>query len=127
MKRALILIVVITLSCFGLGAWLDHWQTETAYAYMRGARAVREAVLEGRGADARAEQAYLHALWQHDEPLLNALISHHHTRAVNTAMLELATALEQDWPDWALRALDALQDALDDVAVSDSARWENVL
>ena len=62
---------------------------------------------------------YLHAQWQHDAVWLNYLISHHHTRAVSTAMVELSTALERQWDTETFQALDALEDALRDVEQSD--------
>ena len=70
---------------------------------------------------------YLHAQWQHDAVWLNYLISHHHTRAVSTAMVELSTALERQWDTETFQALDALEDALRDVEQSDFPYWENIL
>ena len=127
MRRALILIVVLTAGTFGCGLGLDHLQRETALEYMQRLTAVREAVLEKRMDDAQREQAYLHALWQHDSAWLNCLISHHHTRDVSYAMLKLATALEMDWQDRAVRALDEALDALDEVAHSEQPAWQNIL
>lgn len=127
MRRAITLIVVLTLLTFGCGAWLDHWQSGVARGYREGLESVRDALEEGRLADAASEQAYLHALWQHDQPLLNALVTHQYTRDVDTAMQKLATALSQGWRDWALRALDELDGALADIEVGDAARWENLL
>lgn len=127
MRRAVILIVALTVLSVGLSVWLDLSQRNTARGYMDSFGLVREALEQGKMDEAAQEQAYLHARWQHDAKWLNCLISHHHTRAVNTAMLELATALEQRWPDEALRALDRVMDALGDVASSDFASLENIL
>ena len=83
MKRALILIVVLTLGSFGCGSWLDHLQQKAAQQYLDGFHAVRR-LIEADDMDAAArEQAYLHALWQKDAHWLNVLLDHHHTRDVN--------------------------------------------
>lgn len=127
MRRALALIITLTLLTFGAGTWLDIYQRDTARGYLAEFGAVRKLLLQGRHEEAAREEAYLHARWQQDAKWLNLLISHHHTRAVSTAMLELATALEQDWEDEALRALDRVTDALGDIEVSDFVTWENIL
>ena len=127
MKRAITLICVLTLVCVGAGTWLDVTQTRTAQQYRDALPALRSALLTDRYDDAYLQQAELHARWQNDEHWLNGVISHHHTRAVNLAMVQLATAIEQQWRDEALRALDLLEDALLDVEQSDSFRLENVL
>ena len=123
MRRAVVLIITLTVLSVGL----DLSQRNTARGYMDSFGVVREALEQGNLDMAAREQAYLHARWQHDAKWLNCLISHHHTRAVNTAMLELSTALEQRWQDEALRALDRVMDALGDVASSDFAALENIL
>lgn len=127
MQRALTLILVLTIFSFGLGIWVDAAQQNTARCYLDGYALVRELVEKGRSDAAAQEQAYLHARWQHDEVWLNCLISHHHTRAVSTAMLTLATALEQRRSYETLAALDQVADALREIETSDSARWENIL
>lgn len=127
MRRALTLIVTLTVITFGTGVWLDWYQRDTARGYQDSFGVVRVLVLEGRWEEAVGEEAYLHARWQHDAKLLNCLIGHHHTRAVNTAMQELATALEQRWRGEALRALDRVADALGDIENSDFASLENIL
>lgn len=85
MRRALILIITLTALTFGCGMWVDHLQSETALTYLKGIHTIRAAVLEGRLQDAAMEQAYLHAMWQHESSWLNCVISHHHTRDVNSA------------------------------------------
>lgn len=127
MRRAITLIIVLTVLTFGCGAWLDHWQTGVARGYQQGAERIRALLEEGRLADATSEQAYMHALWQHDQPLLNALVTHQYTRDVDEALQMLATALSRGWEDWALRALDELDGALRDIEVGDAAKWENLL
>ena len=127
MKRALVLIVVLTAGTFGCGWWLDHLQQHTACRYLAMLDEVRTAVLDSRMDDARREESHLHALWQHDAGWLNTLISHHHTRDVNSALLKLATALEMNWHERAILALDEARDALDEVAHSDLPAWENIL
>ena len=127
MRRALILIIVLTALTFGCGFWLDHRQSEMALEYLAGIHEIRTAVLEGRMQDASVQQAYLHAMWQHESIWLNCLISHHHTRDVSSALLKLATGLEMESTVLSLMALDEAQDALEEVAVSDRPTWENIL
>ena len=127
MKRAIILITVLTLGLVGLSLWMDTTQTRTAEAYRARVPVIRDALRAERYDDALLYQSELHALWQHDVGWLNCLVSHHHTRAVNTALTALATALENRWPTEALQALDALDDALGDVQKSDAPLWENIL
>ena len=127
MRRALLLITLLTVFTFGCGLSLDHLQQKTALRYLDNLHGVRLKVLEGQMDAAAHEQAYLHALWQHDAKWLNCLIDHHHTRDVEGALLKLATALEQSWPDEALIAIDEAADALDEVARSDQPYWENIL
>jgi len=127
MRRALILILVLTAGTFGSGWWLDHLQQNTARRYLAGLDAVRQAVLENRMDEARREESYLHALWQHDAPWLNCLISHHHTRNVNAGMMALATALEMEWQVESMQAIDETADALQEIAYSNLPLWENIL
>ena len=127
MRRALTLIVILTVLSVGPGVWLDVLQRNTARQYKRSFEEVRQAVIAGFPQQARQEQTYLHALWQRDALWLNCLISHHHTRAVNTALLKLDTALEMNWNQEALQALDELYDALGDIESSDFMSLENVL
>lgn len=127
MRRALILIIVLTAGSFGCGWWLDHLQEDTAHRYLDMLGGVRTAVLENRMQDALREEIHLHALWQHDAEWLNGLISHHHTRDVSSALLKLATALEMGWQERAILALDEAWDALDEVAHSELPVWENIL
>lgn len=127
MRRALILILSITAISFGGAAWLDHLQQSKAMGYLRALEGVRTAVMNGRIAEAQREERYLHALWQHDARWLNALVDHHHTRDISGAMVKLSTALELAWPQQAILALDEAQDALEEVAQSEQARWENIL
>lgn len=127
MRRAIILIVTMLVLSIGFGLWMDLSQRAVAREYLGSAEVVRTLLITGESEKAAEEQAYLHAKWQHDAMWLNRLISHHHTRAVTTAMVELATALEQGWQDEALRALDKLNDALKDVEESDFPSLENIL
>ena len=127
MRRAMILIVLLSVGCVGLGLWMDLAQRNVAGGYLKDVAGIRACLLEGRTEDALAEQAYLHARWQHDAHWLNGLISHHHTRAVSLAMVQLATALERGWEEEVWQALDLLEDALRDVEGSDFPYVENIL
>ena len=126
MRRAIVLIVTLMALSIGLGLWLDLTQSHTAREYLEALDGMREAIDAGRLEEAAQEQAYLHARWEHDADWLNFLIGHHHTRAVTSAMLQLAT-LEQRWRDESLRALDGVMDALSEVESSDFATLENIL
>ena len=127
MRRSVILISVILTLCIALGVWMDVSQQRVAREYLDSVRLIRDLADSGRQAQAYDEQRYLHAQWQHDAVWLNYLISHHHTRAVSAAMVELATALERQWDTETFQALDALEDALRDVEQSDFPYWENIL
>ena len=102
-------------------------QQLVALIYLFSVRLIGVRAEGGRQAQAYDEQRYLHAKWQHDAVWLNYLISHHHTRAVSAAMVELATALERQWDVETFQALDELEDALRDVEQSDFPYWENIL
>ena len=127
MKRALILIIVLSIGTFGCGIWLDRLQTRTALKYLDGVETIRQSIWDNRMDDARREQAYWHAMWQHDSGWLNCLISHHHTRNVNAGMMAMATALEGGWQTESLEAVDETAVALLEIACSDLALWENIL
>lgn len=127
MRRALILIVTLTVLSFGGGLLVDHMQRSTALRYLTLLSGVRASVVENRIEQAKRDEAFLHANWQHDAKWLNALISHHHTRAVNTALLHLSTALDMRWVNESVMAIDEAADALNDIASSDYAFWENIL
>lgn len=127
MRRAITLVIVLTVLSFGLSLWTDLCQRNTACGYLEALSGLRGMLLDNRLDEAAAEQAYLYAVWQRDAKWLNCITSHHHTRAVNTAMLKLTTALEQRWRDESLRALDEVTDALEDIQTSDFATLENIL
>lgn len=127
MKRALILIVSLTLITFGTGWQLDRLQRNAALRYLNGLHALRETIRSGDMDTALSEQAYLHAMWQHDAHWLNVLTDHHHTRDVDGIMRRLATSLEEDQRLLSLLALDEAIDALEEVAQRDRAIWENIL
>ena len=127
MRRAIILITVLTLFTFGSGLKLDHLQRDTAEAYLADVQKLRGMVLSDRMEEAKREQAYLHAMWQGDENWLNCLINHHHTRDVNTAMLKLSTGLELESSLLCLLALDEVKDALEEIAYSELPSWDNIL
>lgn len=127
MRRALILIIGLTVLTFGLGIWTDLRQRDTADRYIGMLEEVRADVLAMRMNEALREQAYVYALWQQDSAWLNCLISHHHTRAVNSAMLHLGTALEMEWQQEALIALDEAYGALVEVRDGEFAKVRNIL
>ena len=127
MKRALILIIALSALTFGGGFWLDNRQQSTAMQYLNGLYGVRQLIQNGEMMDALSEQAYLHALWQHDAHWLNALADHHHTRDVESFMRHLATALQEQNRAQALWAMDDLIDAFEEISQRNMAAWENIM
>jgi len=127
MKRALILIIILSVLTFGGGWWLDYRQQSTAMKYMNGLYSIRQLIQNGEMENALNEQAYLHALWQHDAHWLNALADHHHTRDVEASMRHLATALQEKNRAQALWAMDELIDTFEEFSQRNMAVWENIM
>ena len=127
MRRALCLILLISLLIFGSAWKLDSYVQRTALEYLQGLNTVRAALMQNDPEGALREQAYLHALWQHDAHHLNALMDHHHTREMNSLLHRLATALEENDRLNALLLIDELADALEDAAANSRALWEDML
>ena len=127
MKRAVILIVVMTLLGAGTGIWMERSLQETCGWYLAQEEALRRLVEGDALADALQKQRYVHGRWQEESRKLNAMVSHHHTRSVDDALLSLTTALEHGWQKDALHSLDALHDSLMDLEMDMTLRWENVL
>ena len=127
MRRALILITVMTLLGTSVGLWMESRLGDICADYVARAEDVRNLIQSGRMEEAAVEQACLFACWQGETRRLNAMVSHHHTRAVDEALLALSTALEEGWRLEALQALDAAQFALRDPESDMTLRWENVL
>lgn len=125
MKRAIILITVLTVLSLAVGISIDLFQATTAENYLRELPSIRKSVLQEDMVAAYELQSLLHANWQHDAGVMNHFISHRHTRAVSKAMYELATAIEMNWQKEALQAIDALENALTDVQSGDFYKWEN--
>ncbi|MBP3646809.1 MAG: DUF4363 family protein [Clostridia bacterium] len=118
MRRALILITLITLICFGSGHYFDRLRERTAHAYLQDAENLRQLVLAEQWHQAQSHERLLTARWQHDVRWLKILISHHHVREIDAALLRLSTSLTHHWPDEALPALDDLYSALQDLRLS---------
>lgn len=127
MWRAVILIVVMVLLGGGVGIWMETSLRDTCHSYLVQGEQVRQLVKADALSEALQEQAFLFASWQGEVRKLNALVSHHHTRAVDEALLKLTTALEMGWQKEALLALDAFSDSLVDLEADMTLRWENVL
>jgi len=126
-KRSVILILVMTLLGTGVGLWMESSLRETCQWYIERAMGLRQLVEAGSLQEALQEQTYLYARWQGEAQKLNAMVSHHHTRAVDEAMMRLATALKMGWQIEALLSLDALQFSLVDLETDMTLRWENVM
>ncbi len=126
MRRAVLLIIILTALGVGCGLWADISQRDTAREYLGGLEAVRQAVLTDDMQAAAREQAYWHALWQRDETRLNFLLTHEHTRSVSAAMMRLATALEQGWREEALKSLDDVTEAFRHIETGDFPAAENI-
>lgn len=127
MRRALILIISLSLLSFGSGYALDHLRQRTAEQYLAHTEEVRQLALAARWQEAQAQARLIYARWQQDERWLKCLISHHHTRAVEAGFLRLDTALANRWADEALPAADDLYLALVEIRDDHMARLENVL
>ncbi|MEG0740917.1 MAG: DUF4363 family protein [Clostridia bacterium] len=127
MRRAILLIVTLSLLGVSTGLWVDLKQRDTAREYANALFFVREHLTRGELENALNAEAYLHASWQHDVQWINCLTGHHHTRAVSMALRKLATALANGWQDEALRALDEAEEALYEIEASDFPTLQNVL
>lgn len=127
MQRAVILLVVMTLLGVGLGLWMETGLSAVCQRYLVQAEAVRRLVETNEMGEALEEERFLYASWQGESRKLNALVSHHHTRAVDEALLQLDTALHNGWREEVLLALDALRFSLMDLETDMTLRWENVL
>jgi len=127
MKRALILIITLTVFTFGSGWLLDGMQQRTAMRYLSGLYHIRQLVLADDLEAAASEQAHLHACWQKDAHWMNGLLDHHHTRDVESALRHVATALDEKSRLHSLLALDEVIDALEEIAQRDMAVIENIL
>lgn len=127
MRRAVILIVVMTLLGTGAGLWMERSLQRSCREYAHHAAQIRELLEAGDTDRAQQEEALLHAHWQGDERWLKTLVSHHHTRSVEEAMVRLVTSLEHGWYREALLALDAFSDALADLEDDLVLSWDNVL
>jgi hypothetical protein len=125
MKRAVILISVLTAICVTGSVAVDLYEARTAQSYLDELPPLRMAILNGDMTDARDRESLMYARWQHDAAVLNIFISHHHTRLVSTALLQLSTAVEMGWQEEALKTVDLLQDALEHVLEGDFYKWEN--
>ncbi|MBE5801975.1 MAG: DUF4363 family protein [Clostridiales bacterium] len=127
MRRAIVLITVMTLLGVSLGIWMEYSLNRFVGEYLEQAEQVRRLTAEKRLDQALEEQAYMHARWQGEVGWLNCLISHHHTREVNEALLKLTTSLEEGWRKESLMALDELTDALADIREGVAFHWQNIL
>jgi len=127
MQRAVILLVVMTLLGVGLGIWMETGLSVVCHRYLAQAEVVRQLVETHALEEALQEERFLYASWQGESRKLNALVSHHHTRAVDEALLQLDTALHHGWQEEVLLALDALRFSLMDLETDMTLRWENVL
>ncbi|MEA5013891.1 MAG: DUF4363 family protein [Candidatus Limiplasma sp.] len=127
MKRALILITVLTIGCLACALTVDLHQHHTAQAYLADLPPFREAALAQDWEQARAMHQKLKADWKQEAFLLDCLISHEYTREVASQLGALETAIEMGWQEEALQALDALEAALEHIHTGDFCRWENFL
>ena len=127
MRRALILILTLSLLTFGGGLWLDHLQQKTALAYLDQLALIRQLIMDDDMEAAISGQTELHAAWQKDAHWLNALLDHHHTRDVESALRHLSTSLQEKDRMQSLLAMDEVIDAFEEVAQRDMAAWENIM
>jgi len=127
MRRAIILIITLSLLSFGSGFYLDHLRQRTAFSYIQDVENLRQFTISQRWQDAQARERLLAARWQQDAKWLKCLISHHHIREVDAALLRLSTALASRWSDEALPAIDEAFSALSEVYDGHMPVLENIL
>lgn len=127
MRRALSLVISLSVLSFGFGFWMDARQHRTAQAYLTDLEEVRQLLIAERWQEAQQAERLLFAHWQQDEGWLNLLISHHHTREVSGALLQLSTAIAHRWMDEALPAVDAAHEALREISTGYLPIVENVI
>ena len=127
MKRALILIITLTLLTVGFSCILDHLQEKTAARYLDRLASIREHITANDMASARLEHEQLHALWEKDAHWLNTLMDHHHARDVVAGLRHLCTALEEQNRLHALLAADELTDALEELSQSQLNILESII
>lgn len=127
MRRALFLIIGLSILTFGSGLWLDNLRQTTAQGYLEGLHQIRRYVNSGQLDQALKEQTYLHALWQHDAHWLNLLIDHHHTRDVDSFMCRLSTSLAENNRLISLLTLDDIIGALEEVSQQNMLLIENIM
>ena len=70
MRRALILIISLSLLSFGSGYALDHLRQRTAEQYLAHTEEVRQLALAARWQEAQAQARLIYARWQQDERLM---------------------------------------------------------
>ena len=126
MRRALILIITLSLLCFGAGLTLDRLQVSTAQQYLNRLHGLRMLVEDEAFSDASAGHRSLHAQWLRDEKWMNCLISHHHTRAVSEAMQQLETALRMGWQVESMQAINDALAALEEIHDAHRMSLQNV-
>jgi hypothetical protein len=127
MKRAIILITVLTIGCLAAALTVDHLQQHTAQAYMAELPVLREAVLKRDFEEAKQQHGKMEAAWEQEALWLDCLISHDHTREVFAQVGALKTAIDMEWQEEALKALDALDAALEHIETGEFYRWDNFL
>ena len=127
MRRAIILIITLSVLCFGSGHYLDCLRQNTALSYLQEVESLRQLVLDQRWQEAAAQERLLTARWQHDASWLKCLISHQHIRDIDAALLRLSTSLTHQWPDEALPALDEAYLALNELQSSHLPNLSNVI
>lgn len=127
MKRALILIITLSIATFGVSAWVDALQIRAAEGYLEQLHALRQRILTLKPADALDDHARLHERWQKDAHWLNCLSDHFYTRDADSIFRRLKTALEQNDRLEALLTLDDLIDEMEEVAQKDRKMWENII
>ena len=126
MKRACLLIAVLTLIPVGLTFWADAQQHQTAMFYQKRLRSVISLTESGNLQEALDQQNELTALWQRDEKRLNHFADHFSTRQVSEAMGKASVSLGYGWHKEALMALDEARQALLELQQGQKAAFENI-
>ena len=127
MKRAVTLVIALLVLCVGVSLWCDGRQLAAADAYIDALPPLRQAVEQGESESARERSETLAARWRGDKGWLDGLVSHEYTRAVDSALARLDTALQNGWRRDALRALDDLNDAFHSLSEAAAPTLPNLI
>ena len=91
MRRAYLLIILLTVAAVGLGLWADLTQRSVARDYLHQTESLRQQVKAGEMEAAEEAEASIHARWDKDSRWLNCMIPSPHPGGVH----RLSTAVHR--------------------------------